>query len=319
MEFEKNKETHSGKLAKSAIRNLVTGAIILVIVITGLIIILNKDSQINELQLNAQNLALVIHNRDSVINELDRGISEIEHNITFVKNKREQIEFNYQETGKNQKEQIIEDIAPMNTMLEESEQKMAELTKKLNTSEVEIKSFRNRVAKLDSELKNQTTIVSNLKLELEEKNVQLAALDKKLNELENVVEMQVDSIVHLTDSIGRTTEKINQAEHDLNKAYLVQGTFKELKENDVLLRSGGFLGIGKNKKLKNNFNEEHFTELDIRETEIIPLNVKKAEILSEHANHSYRFIYQDNLITYLKIEDPNEFWKRTKYAVIEIK
>src|SRR5690606_23582766 len=107
---------------------------------------------------------------------------------------------------------------------------------------------------------------------------------------------------------------------ELNKAYWVQGTFKELKENEVLEKEGGFLGfIGKNKTIKKNLNVESFTELDIRETEIIPLNAKKVEMISEHSDNSYRLIYQDDLVSYLKIENPEEFWKLTRFAVIEVK
>lgn len=319
MENELNEKKKSEKLGKSAVRNIVAGAVVLIIIITGFIILLNKDSQINELQVKTQKLDTVIHKRDSVINELDRAISEIEQNISFIKNKREQLEFEYRESSQNKKEQIIEDIALMNTMLEESEMKMEELTRKLETSEVEIKSFRNRVTKLNSELQNQTQVVSNLKQELEKRDAQLADIGTKVNQLENDLVIHTDSITALADSVIKSSEKIRQMDHDLHKAYWIQGTFKELKENDVLEKEGGFLGIGKNKILKNDFNEKFFTELDIRETGIIPLNAKKAEVISEHATNSYRLVYQDDLVAYLKIENPTEFWKLTKYAVIEVK
>jgi DNA repair exonuclease SbcCD ATPase subunit len=319
MENELNEEKKSGKLGKSALRGIIAGAIVLIIIVTGFIILLNKDSQISELQVETQKLDSVIQKRDSVINELDGAISEIEQNITFIKNKREQLEFEYRESSQNQKERIIEDIALMNTMLEESEKKMEELTSKLEASEVEIKSFRNRLTKITSELKNQTQVVSTLKQEVEKRDVQLADIGKKVNNLENVVAVQTDSLTFLTDSVGRSSERINQMDTELHKAYWIQGTFKELKENNILEREGGFLGIGKNKTLKTDFNEEYFTELDIRETDLIPLNAKKAEVISDHSDESYRFVYQDDLISHLKIERPEEFWKLTKYAVIEIK
>lgn len=319
MENEVNEEKKSGKLGKSALRSIIAGAIVLIIIITGFIILLNKDSQINELQVETQNLDSVIQKRDSVINELDGAISEIEDNITFIKNKREQLEFEYKEGNQNRKEQIIEDIALMNTMLEESEKKMEELTSKLQSSEVEIQSFRKRMNILSSELKNQTQIVSNLKQELEKRDAQIADMGEKVTQLETVLVVQTDSLTTLADSVGKSSEMIKQLDQKLNKAYWALGTFKELKENNVLEREGGFLGIGKNKTLKQNFNEDYFTELDIRETEIIPLNVKKAEVISDHVSESYRFVYQDDLISYLKIENPEEFWKLTKYAVIEVK
>lgn len=168
--------------------------------------------------LQKNNLNSLIQTRDSVINDLDGTISEIEQNITFIKNKRGQLEMQ-QEGAPDQKEGIIEDIALMNTMLEESEKKI-----------------------------------------------------------------------------------------------------EELKENGVVTREGGILGIlGKTKALNKNLNDNYFTKLNIRSTQTIPLYTKKAEIITEHSDSSYRFVYQDDLIAYLEIEDPNEFWKLTKYAVIDVK
>src|SRR5690554_1176346 len=304
---------------KKIIKTLIAGAIVLIIIVTGFIILLNKDTQINELHVETQRLDEVIHKRDSVISELDGAISEIEQNITFIKSKREQLEFEYRESSQNRKDRIIEDIQLMNEMLAESERKLEELNKKLHASDIEINSFKKRLSVVSSELQNQSQVVSNLKNELEKKDAMIAEMGNKVEKLETVLVVQTDSLTVLTDSVERTSEKVKQMDQQLHKAYWTMGTFKELRENNVLEREGGFLGIGKNKILKQDFNEEYFTELDIREAEIIPLNAKKAEVISDHAAKSYRFVYQDDLISYLKIEDPNEFWKRTKYAVIEIK
>lgn len=319
MESELKKETNKQKPGKSLLKNLIAIAVILIIIITGFIILLNKDSQINELYIENQRLDSVIEKRDSIVNELDGAISEIEQNISFIKSKREQLEFEYRESSRDRKEQIIEDIALMNTMLEESEKKMTDLTYRLQSSEVEIKSFRNRIAVLSNEIKNQTQVIANLKKEIDERDAKLADMNEKVTRLEQVLVVQTDSITSLSDSVSRSNEMLRKLDKDLHKAFWALGTFKELKENQVVERNGGFLGIGKNKTLKKNFNEEYFTELDIRQTEIIPLNVKKAEVISDHSMDSYKFIYQDDLIAYLKIEDPNEFWKLTKYAVIEVK
>jgi hypothetical protein len=320
MENELNEGRKSDKWEKSTIRNLVTGAIIIIIIITGFVILINKDSQINELHIQTQKLDSEIVRRDSVIEILDGAISEIEQNITFIKNKREQLEFDYREGNRNQKERIIEDIALMNAMLEESEKKMDELNKQLEASNLELSSFRNRVAKLSNELKEQNLVVENLSKELKKRDYQIAEMNQKVTQLENVVLVQTDSLTALSDSIGRSTKMIQTMDRQLHKAYWTLGTFKELKENEILAKEGGFLGIvGKNKILRKNFNEEYFTELDIRETDIIPLHAKKAEVISEHSRDSYRFVYQDDQVAYLKIENPNEFWKLTRYAVIEVK
>lgn len=304
---------------KKIIKTLIAGAIVLIIIVTGFIILLNKDSQINELHVETQRLDDVIHKRDSVISELDGEISEIEQSITFIKTKREQLEFEYRESSRNRKERILEDIQLMNDLLAESEQKLEDLTKRLHDSDIEINSFKKRLAVVNSELQNQSQIVSNLKNELDKKDAMIAEMGTKVENLETVLVVQTDSLTVLTDSVERSSEMIKEMDQQLHKAYWAMGTFKELRDNNVVDREGGFLGIGKTKILKQDFNEEYFTELDIRETDIIPLNAKKAEVISDHAAKSYRFVYQDDLISYLKIEDPNEFWKRTKYAIIEVK
>ncbi len=316
--FEEVQE--SKKREKSLLRNIVTGAIVMIIAITGFIIILNKDAKISELYVEKNNLNSLIETRDSVINELDGTISEIEQNITFIKNKRGQLELEQQEGSPAQKERIIEDIALMNTMLEESEKKIEELNEKLASSNVDFSSFRNRIAKLTSELKEQNEVVVQLQRELEQKDYQLAELDMKVNEMSQEILVMFDSINVMNDSIVEKTEKLQQMDEQLHKAYWAFGTFKELKENGVVTREGGILGIlGKNKTLNKNLNDNYFTELDIRSTQTIPLYAKKAEVISEHSENSYRLVYENDLVAYLEIENPDEFWKLTKYAVIQVK
>jgi predicted nucleic acid-binding Zn-ribbon protein len=315
-----DEEKNPKKWEKSLLRNIVTGAVILLIVITGFIIILNKDAKINELYLDKTNLSTVIETRDSVINELDGTISEIEQNISFIKNKRGQLELEQEEGNVDQKQRIIEDIALMNTMLEESEKKMEELNNQLASSNVEIKSFRNRITKLTKDIEEQNQVIVQLQSEIEERDFQLAEMDMKVTQLESDILVMNDSMNVMNDSIQKSTEKIMHMDKEMHKAYWTFGTFKELKENGVVTREGGILGIlGKNKTLNSELNQEYFTELDIRSTQTIPLYAKKAEIISEHSDNSYRFVYQDDLIAFLEIEDPNEFWKLTKYAVIEVK
>ena len=74
------------------------------------------------------------------------------------------------------------------------------------------------------------------------------------------------------------------------------GTFKELAENGVVAKEGGFLGIGKNKILQKNFNEDYFTKIDIVENRSIPLNVRKVKLISNHPVDSYKLIEEDGLI-----------------------
>jgi len=313
-------EGGSKKWEKSFFRNVVTGAVFVILIIIGMIILISKNSQINNLVTEKTNLNSLIETRDSVINDLDGTISQIEENLTFIKDKRGQLELEQGESGPDRKERIIEDIALMNTMLEESEKKIEELNEKLASSGVEIKSFRSRISKLTNELEEQNRVIVQLQRDLEERDYQIAEMGEQVIRLETRVLGLSDTVVVMSDSIKRSNEQIDQMDRELHKAYWAFGTFKELKDNGVVTREGGLLGlVGANKTLSKDLNDQYFTELDVRHTKTIPLYVNKADVISEHSDSSYHFVYQDNKIAYLEIEDPEEFWKLTKYAVIEVK
>jgi len=207
----------------------------------------------------------------------------------------------------------------MNTMLEESSKKIESLNKKLNASGIEINSFKKRIAQLNRSVEEQNESMAELQNQLEEKDFQLkerenqiAEMDEHLAELETNIEQQEDSIELKSQII---TEKDNK----LNTAYFASGTSKELKENGVIEKEGGFLFFGKNETLQENLNEEYFTQLDTRSTDVIPVFSKKVEVISEHPDSSYSYVYEDDKIAYLKIDNPEEFWKITKYAVVQVK
>jgi len=93
----------------------------------------------------------------------------------------------------------------------------------------------------------------------------------------------------------------------------------ELKEEGILNREGGVLGLGSNKAIQENFDPKHFTELDIRQTKTIAVNAKKAVVISEHPQSSYKMVEENGQIAYLQIENPEEFWRISKYAIIQVK
>ncbi len=304
---------------KNLIRNLVIGFVVFAVLVTGIVIISHNRSEIKDKEakladLNQQysELNSMYEERDSLVNDLAGTFDEIEQNLTFIRNKRKQLMIDAQEGAPNQKEKIVADIKLMNTMLEQSSEKIESLTKKLKSSGIEINSFKNRIAELTQNLEEQNESVRRLTSDLEERDYQIAELGQQVNQLESNLSLKQDSLEMKSQTI---TEKENQ----INKAYFASGTFKELKENGVLKKDGGFLFLGRNEKLRDNLNEDYFTELDRRNTNVFPLFADKAEMITEHPDSSYSYIYEDNKIAYLKIENPEEFWKVSKYAVVETK
>jgi len=298
---------------KSQLTIIIVAALILIGVIGGGVYMLNqKNDQIQTLVTEKTNLNQTIQKRDSVVNDMESTFAEIESNMTFIKEKRSQMATLQTEGGKNKKQLLVEDVKLMNTMLEESSKKIAELQEKLRKSGLNVKSYEKRLQALNETIETQNTEIAALKKEIEGKNASLAEYDTKVKTLNTNIQQQTDTINYKQKVIVDKTNK-------LNTAYFTLGNFKKLKEEGIVSREGAILGVGGGKAIQGNFDPKYFTAVDIRQTKTIPLNVKKAVVISEHPSSSYKLVEENGQIAYLQIEDPAEFWRISKYAVIQVK
>lgn len=300
------------KEKKFLVASVVAVVLLLVVIVISGIIFSNKETQLEDLDLQNAKLNETIEKRDSLVDELGNAFNEIEKSLTFIKEKRGQLELASGEGVGPRRQVIIDDIKLMNRMLEESSKKIEELNRNLRSSGMEINSFNTRIVQLTKHVEEQSDSIQQLKNELAVRGNKIAEMDQQMTQLEN-------KISEKNDIIEKTIQSIREKESELNKAFFTKGSFKELEQNDVVTRDGGFLWFGRTKILKDNFNEDNFTKIDKRETDTIPLFSDKVEIISEHSESSYSLIYEDDQIAYLKIENPKEFWKVSNYVVVETK
>lgn len=300
-------------MKKQQLTTIIIAALILVVgVITSVYIYNQKENEISMLMTEKANLNQVINQKDSVLNDVEGTFAEIEDNLKLIREKRHEISLEQTEGGKNRKLAVIEDIKLMNTMIEASNKKIEELQAKLRKSGINSKALEQRIAALTENIESQNAEIAELKRVIGEKDMNLAELNTKVEDINKVVAQKSDTISYKEKQI---VDRVNE----LNTAHLAMGTFKELKEEGVLTKEGGVLGLGASKAIQENFDNKNFTTLDIRTTKTIPLHAKKARVISEHPVSSYSLIEENGQIAYLQIDNPEEFWKISKYAVIEVK
>jgi len=298
---------------KSQLTTIIVAAFILIVGLVGGVYVYNqKQDEIKTLTMEKSDLNQTIQKRDSVVNDMEGTFAEIESNMTFIKEKRSQITTMQTEGGKNKKQLIAEDVKLMNTMLEESSKKIADLEAKLKKSGLNLKSYEKRLQTLTESIETQNTEIAALKNEIEGKNANIAELGTKVQTLNTNIQQQADTISYKEKVIVDKTDK-------MNTAHFALGTFKKLKEEGIVSREGAVLGLGGGKEIQGNLDPKYFTSVDIRQTKTIPLNVKKAVVISEHPSSSYKLVEENGQIAYLQIENPEEFWKLSKYAVIQVK
>lgn len=245
--------------------------------------------------------------KDSTINAFLAGLNQIETNISSITEKQAEVSnmASQHELNKNQFDRINEDIHSINDLMEADRNKLAELTKKLKGSNFKIKELEKSIASLQQQL--------------EEKNTELASLNQKLADMNVQVENLNTNVKTLTAQTEDQAKTIADKTTKLNTAYYTVGTYKELETKKVLNKTGGFLGIGKNKQVVQDFKPDAFKSIDITQTKTIELNAKTASLVTTHPSSSYKIEKKDkNHVSQLVITDPDQFWKASKYLVVMI-
>jgi hypothetical protein len=154
---------------------------------------------------------------------------------------------------------------------------------------------------------------------LEQRDNKIAEMSHQVVALKSDNSAKNDSLTMKSQVIAAREQAIVDRDNELNRVYYIAGTPKELKEKGIIQKEGGFLGLGRNTDLKSDVGKEYFSELDQRTASRLPVFSKKVAIITEHPDSSYQLIYQDEQVAYLQIDKPDEFWKLTKYLVVEKK
>jgi len=245
--------------------------------------------------------------RDSMMNDWLLTFDQIEQNLNTIKQKEKllTVESSGSEFTNDRRGKILEDIRQINTLIEENKKKIAALNSQLKNSGVEIKGLQTRIASLEESMKQYETEITGLKSTLVSKDFEIGQLN--------------NTMVALNDTITMKVETINDQTYRLNQAFIISGTFRELKEKGLVSKEGGFLGLGRKEFLSEDFADSLFAEIDVTQTKTIPVNSKEVKLITEHPTSSYQLVHEgEDMIAYIEIKDPAEFWKISKYAVVEI-
>ena len=262
----------------------------------------NKTEEVNTLADSLSNvndgLKMVVTEKDASIESFIVAFNEIQENLTEVKAKQKMISTNSSdaELKKNMKEQIIDDIQSINELMDKNKQKISNLRSKLEKSNGKVDELEKMITFLTTQLEERDLEIVDLKNQLERLNIEVTESTAKYEE---------------------KTEESDQKTAQLNTAYYAIGTSKELKEKGVLTKEGGFIGLGKTKKLAGDFNKNYFTKVDILQNKSFSLNAKKAKLITTHPSSSYK-IEGVKTADKLTILNPQEFWGASKYMVLVI-
>ena len=240
-----------------------------------------------------------IHNQDSSIQSFITGFNEIQDNLDAIKEKEKIVTASSKdaETRKTKEEQIVSDIQSIYDLMNKNKQRLSAMKKKLNSSNKKNEELEKFITRLTTEIEEKDAQINDLKSQLEKLNVEMATLNTNYEEA--------------TQESAVKTEK-------LNTVFYAFGTSKELIKNGVLTKEGGFIGLGKIQKMKEDFNKNYFTKVDASTTKEIILGAKKAKLVTTHPSSSYKIEGADGRAEKLIITNAEDFWSASKYLVIVV-
>jgi len=241
------------------------------------------------------NLNGKLNEKDAAIQELVSSFNEIQENLNAIKEK-EKIISKVTSDGdvKSKEDQIKEDIQSIYDLMAKNKDRIGSLSKKLKNSKLKIEGLEKMIENMQATLNLKDSEIEELKTKIEGLNVELSNLTTNYKAVEN---------------------ESNQKTEIINTAFYAIGTSKELKENNVITKEGGIIGLGKTTKLSSDFNKEYFTKINIEKTTSINLGAKKIKMLTTHPSNSYKLI-GEKPIEKLEITNTKEFWSASKYLVI---
>ncbi len=238
---------------------------------------------------------------DSTIKGYVSNLNEIQSNLDQIK-AREKI-LSVQSEGSN-KNTALADIKALDDLIIKSNKEIADL--------------HSRMKKMGVKNVGLETMVAHMTAQLSEKDSEIAVLQGNLTKVNksyaDVTNQFNDSITVLQAQNTRIENMINT----MNTVYYAVGTEKELKDNKVITKTGGFIGIGKSSELTPDKNTSYFTKTDLTKLAVIPLNAKFKKLLTTHPAESYK-ITGDKKADSLVITDQSSFWSEDKFLVVAVK
>jgi chromosome segregation ATPase len=268
-------------------------------------------------KLEEENTALIEQTaqKDSLLNDFMSAFNDFESNLELIKEKESLISMNSEDSEMrvNQKENILSDIQMINQLLDDNKAIISDLTSRLESSDAKLGEFRRMVSRLKKQLETKDTEITTLKDNLASMDFTIENLNRRIDTLNRATENlaaqtmeQSEQISEMDATIAEKDSAITEQIEKLNTGFFIAGTSKELKSKNIIVK----------KSLKQDFNEKVFTRIDISEINSIPVDSKKASLLTNHPSDSYVFNKDDNKIESLEITDPERFWKTSKYLVV---
>ncbi|MBK9419577.1 MAG: hypothetical protein IPN44_00825 [Flavobacteriales bacterium] len=236
--------------------------------------------------------------KDSTINEMFGAFNRVSENLRMIRDKQGLIAKGTSgvEGGKNMEQSIADDLNAIDSLLAANKKIIARMKSSSAKDATKFTELQKSITEMERTISDKDAEIGSIKEQLTSTNSSLASMIQMYQDKEQQANMQTD---------------------ELNAGWYCVGTAKELRDNNVLTKEGGVIGIGAVNKLNTaDLNKSYFKKIDITKTTVIPVDAKKAKVITSHPAGTYELVGKDR-VQNLTIKDTARFWSVSKYLVIE--
>lgn len=264
-----------------------------------------KGNDAAELALEQQrdSLTRIIEQKDNEIDDMMATMNDIQEGFRAINEAEQRVTIASNGEGVTVAESIRENMQFIQNQMQQNRELISKLRNQLRQSSVRTDQLRRTLENLTQQLEEKDNQLRQLQAELEAKDLQIGELNQQVNNLSS-------NVTHLQEENSQKSQTISSQDKQLNTAWFVYGTKKELK-NQHIIEDG--------KVLRSNFNRDYFTKIDIRIDKEIRLYSRSAKILTAHPQSSYTLLQDANKQYILRITNPQLFWSTSKYLVVLVK
>ena len=241
-------------------------------------------------------LEQIIAQKDNELTDMMNTLSDIEEGFREITEAQNRVTLAKEGEGTNTSQRIKENVQFIQSVMKQNKELINKLKQQVRESTVKGDQLKKIIDNLTEQMAVKDKQLQALREELDAKDIHSAELDERVADLN-------DNVNTLTADNTQKSQTISTQDKQLNTAWFVFGTKKELKDQKILDHG---------EVLQSNFNKEYFTKIDIRIDKEIKLYSSSAEILTNHPASSYTLQRDAKKQYVLRITDPQTFWSTSK-------
>lgn len=263
------------------------------------------EAERDSLQMVAQNVTTDFESSLRTINEIEIALQTVREaeNIIMIEN---------QEGNSNY---AVSQIEAIDRTIQQNKAKIANLEKQLAEAGSKSKQLNATITRLKNELDEKDTYITTLKNELSQSRSQVAELTDQVEDLNRSVENLNENINDLNAQTAEQQATIRLQETMMNTVYYVVAPMETLINNGIVNKGGLF----KKESVSDHLDKSMLQAADKRSLTLIPLNSKKAIIMTNHPESSYNIVKGEDDMLSLEIIDTEAFWNISNYLIVSIK